>query len=332
MKAMICEMCQSNDLVKQDGMYVCQHCGTKYSVEEARKLLGAVTIDRTDELKNLFILARRARNEMHHEDAEKYYGLILQSVPDNWEAAFFHVYFHYTRSSMYDLINSANAFVRCIDEVVKLIKDLDNSKEQDEALSTLTFYCSCLANGYSKAAKDDQMKSGNNWRVFAEYFDRIAAAEKIYTQLENCYKKYFPQNKDARTSLQKEYLNFLSIYGKSGSENKEKMSRVSSEIQSYDETYVPPKKADGCYIATAIYGSYDCPQVWTLRRFRDTILAKSWYGRTFIKIYYTVSPTLVKHFGKSNWFKRIWTPFLDRMVKRLNWKGIENTPYNDRKW
>ena len=39
MKAMVCEMCGSQDLVKQDGMFVCQNCGTKYSVEEAKKLL-----------------------------------------------------------------------------------------------------------------------------------------------------------------------------------------------------------------------------------------------------------------------------------------------------
>ena len=38
MKAMVCEMCGSTELVKQNGMYVCQYCGTKYSVEEAKKL------------------------------------------------------------------------------------------------------------------------------------------------------------------------------------------------------------------------------------------------------------------------------------------------------
>lgn len=31
----------------------------------------------------------------------------------------------------------------------------------------------------------------------------------------------------------------------------------------------------GCYVATAVYGSYDCPQVWTLRRFRSFSLAKN---------------------------------------------------------
>ncbi|MDE6747239.1 MAG: TFIIB-type zinc finger domain-containing protein [Oscillospiraceae bacterium] len=48
MKAMICEMCGGRDLVKQDGLYVCQHCGCKYSTEEARKLFevtGKVEVD-----------------------------------------------------------------------------------------------------------------------------------------------------------------------------------------------------------------------------------------------------------------------------------------------
>lgn len=35
----------------------------------------------------------------------------------------------------------------------------------------------------------------------------------------------------------------------------------------------------GCYVATAVYGSYDCPEVWTLRRFRDERLAQTWNGR-----------------------------------------------------
>ena len=42
----------------------------------------------------------------------------------------------------------------------------------------------------------------------------------------------------------------------------------------------------GCYVATAVYGSYDCPEVWTLRRYRDYSLAETWYGRAFIKLYY----------------------------------------------
>lgn len=88
----------------------------------------------------------------------------------------------------------------------------------------------------------------------------------------------------------------------------------------------------GCYVATAVYGSYDCPQVWTLRRFRDYTLAETWYGRAFIHAYYAISPTLVKWFGHTEWFKKMWKGKLDRMVVNLNAKGVENTPYEDRNW
>jgi len=92
------------------------------------------------------------------------------------------------------------------------------------------------------------------------------------------------------------------------------------------------EKKGGCYIATAVYGSYDCPQVWTLRRFRDDTLAETWYGRAFIKTYYAISPTLVKWFGETKWFKGIWKSILDRMVSSLIAEGVKNTPYNDRNW
>jgi hypothetical protein len=50
----------------------------------------------------------------------------------------------------------------------------------------------------------------------------------------------------------------------------------------------------GCYIATMAYGDYDHPQVLELRRFRDETLDNSFLGREFIKLYYWLSPKLVK--------------------------------------
>lgn len=85
----------------------------------------------------------------------------------------------------------------------------------------------------------------------------------------------------------------------------------------------------GCYIATAVYGSYNCPQVWTLRRYRDFSLAKTWYGRLFIRVYYIVSPILVKWLGKTRWFKRLWLSRLNKFVQRLNNAGVSDAPYKD---
>jgi hypothetical protein len=50
-KAMICEMCGSNNIAKEQGEYVCRSCGCKYSAEDAKKLL--VDIDGPVEVKGV---------------------------------------------------------------------------------------------------------------------------------------------------------------------------------------------------------------------------------------------------------------------------------------
>lgn len=95
------------------------------------------------------------------------------------------------------------------------------------------------------------------------------------------------------------------------------------------DRYSGGKSKGGCYIATAVYGSYNCPEVWTLRRFRDYKLRKSFLGRLFIKIYYATSPKIVKCFGETQWFNRFWKGRLDKLVKRLELEGFKNTPYDD---
>lgn len=45
MKQLTCELCGGTDLVKQDGVFVCQNCGTKYTVEEAKKMMIEGTVD-----------------------------------------------------------------------------------------------------------------------------------------------------------------------------------------------------------------------------------------------------------------------------------------------
>ena len=72
MKQLTCELCGGTDLVKQDGVFVCQNCGTKYTVEEAKKMMiegtvdvqGTVKIDASDKVKNLYIMARRAKDDI----------------------------------------------------------------------------------------------------------------------------------------------------------------------------------------------------------------------------------------------------------------------------
>lgn len=97
MKQLTCEMCGSTELIKQDGVFVCQACGTKYSVEEAKKMMvegtvdvqGTVKIDMSEKLQNLYQVARRAKDDNDSETAAKYYDMILVEDPTSWEASFY---------------------------------------------------------------------------------------------------------------------------------------------------------------------------------------------------------------------------------------------------
>ena len=128
------------------------------------------------------------------------------------------------------------------------------------------------------------------------------------------------------------YNGSIYMYGMCTKDKVDEIRKLCEELEKepYNPANASQSKSNGCYIATAVYGSYDCPEVWTLRRFRDYTLDESWYGRLFIKCYYATSPTIVKWFGNTNWFKKFWRKRLDTMVSDLNNKGVKNTKYVDK--
>ena len=79
-------------------------------------------------------------------------------------------------------------------------------------------------------------------------------------------------------------------------------------------SYNHDDNTEGCYIATCVYGSYDCAEVLVLRRFRDTVLKRSKCGRMFIRTYYAVSPHIVRIFSKYRWFHKFWKCILDKVI------------------
>lgn len=91
----------------------------------------------------------------------------------------------------------------------------------------------------------------------------------------------------------------------------------------------PANKQSGCYIATAVYGSYDCEEVWVLRRWRDSVLAHSTAGRAFIRLYYATSPRIVDSIGQRAWFRATTKLPLDRFVVALRRAGFSSRPYSD---
>lgn len=83
-----CPACAANiQLPEGRGRYFCQYCGTQIIIEEECGInIGAVKIDRTDELNNLLIRARRLHLAGKNDDAETYYNRVLDIDATNEEA------------------------------------------------------------------------------------------------------------------------------------------------------------------------------------------------------------------------------------------------------
>lgn len=335
MTKIVCELCGSNDVIKQDGFYVCQHCGTKYSIEEAKKLIGTVRIDRQEESKNLLTLARRARDEGNSQNAEKYYGSLAEIDPNNWEAAFFQVYYQSMQTNLMNLESALHNLTGAALSAIELLSKSDDNNKAENVNTVITY-----TGNYSFSAAT---LAQQHWQKFkevdgsdSEYKDRAIAAYAILKLVEDKLKECMPDDKENikyTQLLSLKFINTFSIVFNSQYKQSE-ITRLNSEIKAYDPTFepAPVTQSSGCYIATAVYGSYDCPEVWVLRRYRDNILAKSVWGRTFVHVYYAVSPTIVKMFGRTSWFNKFWRTMLDAKTAELQKKGISSDPYFDREW
>lgn len=91
MKRLVCEMCGSTDLIKENGVFVCQTCGCKYSVEEAKKMMiegvvevtGTVKVDNSENIEKLIINADRAYDDGRYKEAERIYSNVLEIDTEN---------------------------------------------------------------------------------------------------------------------------------------------------------------------------------------------------------------------------------------------------------
>ena len=353
-------MCGSQDLVKQNGFYVCQNCGTKYDPEEAKKLMvevagtvdvsgSTVQIDNSSFVEKYLQNARRARDKEDWDETEKYYNLVEQNEPSNVEAIFYSSFAKAKKTLMEDDYPKREAAFRSFQKSLSIIDDNYDITKEAETKPVITqmhrdILTMCRSDFVFALKPNVTNLGGDASHGYTHVMFRDINNE-FATTLLNIARK-FPDSRKKDILYFYKYaieqyqsvFSYVRFYGSSLDNNtaKSKIESVKATISQYDSSYTPPtppsKSSGGCYVATAVYGSYDCPQVWTLRRYRDYTLAETWYGRAFIRTYYAISPALVKWFGETQWFKNIWKPKLDRMVKELNEKGVADTPYQDRNW
>lgn len=84
----------------------------------------------------------------------------------------------------------------------------------------------------------------------------------------------------------------------------------------------------GCFIATAVYGSYEHPKVMVFREFRDRVLLPRHVGSVFVDLYYKVGPIVAPYVARSPMWKTIFRALLDRMAAGIEFrlKGNRREP------
>lgn len=119
MQAIKCELCGSNQLIKKDGYFQCEHCGTKYTLEEAKKLIVSGTVEVVKgnaEKERLLSNAKKHVELGSFHTARDIYKTIICDYPDDPIA-----YFELARIPLLEIVRT-NVFPRFY-QVASLVKN-----------------------------------------------------------------------------------------------------------------------------------------------------------------------------------------------------------------
>lgn len=253
MKRLTCEMCGGTDLIKQDGVFVCQNCGMKYSVEDAKKMMiegtvdvkGTVQVDTSGELENLYQIARRAKDDNNGENAAKYYDMILLKDPTSWEASFYVVYFKALECKIAQIRSAAISVSNCEKNVLMLIRDNVPEDEQADAVKEVMLRSLLIANMLANGAKShyDEISPDIKNDYIQEYVNNVCAARDIMytcgTQIDSIFQENTEIGKlaaDAWKSGIEIHTRVLSYFADKSANEEIIMSYV-KKIGKYDSEY-----------------------------------------------------------------------------------------------
>lgn len=176
MKQLTCEMCGSTELMKQDGVFVCQTCGTKYSVEEAKKMMvegtvevkGTVKVDDSSKIDNYYKMAESAYNAGNKKEAENYCNKIIEIDPENYKAWFLKGKAAGWQSTLANdrIQETMDCFSQAIKNIPEAEKDeLENVKKEaaSDITSLLTALMQLSCDNFAKfPSKDNEAEILNN--------------------------------------------------------------------------------------------------------------------------------------------------------------------------
>ena len=273
MKQLTCEMCGGTDMIKKDGVFVCQSCGTKYSVEEAKKLMiegpvevtGTVKIDSAESFNKALKNARGAKEEKNWNLATKYYEEVRNIDPENWEAIFYNNYSKSMDGTIGDIPSSARSLSNCLKTVIRCVQNHLPENEKQPAVEQMSKDIKDISELFCFGAMDyynNIDKNGISGESYVKYFeqcmDMLESAAKINTTFADELEAQFGTKEFAQSIIMEYYkLGITQMYKTteiqdSNAEGKDLLLKlffnryngflyeISEKIKKYDPEYKLP--------------------------------------------------------------------------------------------
>ena len=292
-----CEACGANALTKRRGYYECDFCGSRYVIDEQEHITNRVMTD--SKLIEKYIEAARYMNQKNYTEELKVLVQALELDENNTGTLV-------KLGRCYRSLGFSDKALNTYQRALEIDPEYGQAYTNTGTILLLRQDWKAAAAQYEKGLPFIDKSTNDYWVAYANYAVAVAKLGDMRRA-----------EAMVREAEQHGYANGAQLRTMAG------LSQTASAPQQAK----PAQK--GCYIATCVYQSYDCPEVWTLRRFRDHYLAETRWGRAFIKIYYAISPALVKQFGDKPWFRKFCKQKLDGLIARLQLRGYESTEYSD---
>ena len=176
MKKIVCELCEGTQFQKEDGFFVCQGCGTRYSLAEAKALMQEVEGDapaapaapaagvpvgnpNQAQIDNMLILATNAKEAGNNQEAENYCNQIIALDATCYRAWFLKGQAAGWQSSIKNqrITEAAHAFAQAYDYAPEDEKENIKDRAVEELKNIGLAFISLRKDRFSKYPDDEEL-------------------------------------------------------------------------------------------------------------------------------------------------------------------------------
>jgi ribosomal protein L37AE/L43A len=308
-KKMVCELCGSNNFTKDsEGLFVCDYCRTKYTPEQAQKMLveGTVRVDRSEDVDKFLRLAKSALEHSNPAEAYDYSNRALEIDTENSEA-----WFLKARAAGW----SSNMISPRYTEMVGAFRTALANAPEDRKESMMKEAADELNNVAVTVHKISYQEVLDHPSVDSIWQDHITRADEaismflqahqwgggrqpldnvvyVATNLFRGPQFVLPNGRaTSRTLNQNGQVHFQA-----------KIDEAGEKIRLIDPTYITPRpgtSSSRCFVITATMGDEGAFPVVVLRHYRETVLLPSSAGQPLVAWYEKHGPELAALIEKS---------------------------------